>query len=119
MRLGMALACVFLVGVTGPAPAASHPTPVPRSAAHGSMPVAAGALTADVGDIIIPTVIEISIWLACRLEAIVDEIAGHLSEDLRRARGHGDTNGPYLLPDPSLAVSVAPAPVPPSPGPTP
>jgi len=124
MRLGMALACALLVGLAGPAPAASRPAPAPRSAVHGSIAAVAGSLTADVGDLIVPTAIEISIWIAARLEAIIDEIAGHLAEDLRRARGHGDTNGPYLPADPSLVVPlprapVLPVPVTPSQGLTP
>jgi hypothetical protein len=91
--------------------AVSAPLPAPAPGAT------IDAIPLDVGDLAVSIAEDLTVWLATCITALVDEIAGHIDEDFRRARGHGDTVAPSLPPDPTLiapATAAAPVPVSPS-----
>lgn len=122
MRLVLASVCALSLCAPGPTFPSPHPVGLASRAAPASRPVAsaapvAGAVALDVGDIIVPIAIDLSVWIGTRIMAIIDELVAHIDEDYRRARGHGDSAQPLIAPDPTLvdpATAAAPVPVSPS-----
>ncbi len=125
MRFGMAAWLVLSLGVALAAPAFSSPlvsANVVAPPAATAVPAAAlaPALAAETGDYFPPWIIDFSFWVCARILQIFDTVAEVMTEGLKEARRHGDTNHQAPPPsDPTLAEAPLTSPGSPSPRLTP